>query len=92
MSSTPRYLNHIPRTTLLITKVDGAIADLGVISKYMEAGAYAADDIDMLMTKVEGMSVAVNEMRVGIEISAEARCIGDKEYEDMIDEADPDGD
>jgi hypothetical protein len=90
MSKTPRYLNHIPETTLLEARLAGATADIGVILTYIEQGAYATDDIQMLMRKIEDLSVAINELRVGIEISAEARCISDEEFTKMVDESEVD--
>lgn len=79
-------MNHIPRTTLLRVKTRAIIADLEAISEYFDETCYAAEDLASLMERIDSMQVSVSEMRMGIEVSADARCVSDEEFEEMIDE------
>jgi hypothetical protein len=84
--ATPRYLNVVPKSTLLGLKVESAISDLKVIAIFISEGAVAADDLEAMLDRMENLTASVNEMRVGMEISADARSVTDDEYEQLVDD------
>lgn len=86
MKTTPKYLNVVPHSVLLGLKIESAIADMNIIARFIEEGAVAADDLPKMLEIADNMAASANELRVGMEISADARSVTDDEFERLIDE------
>lgn len=76
----------VPKSDLVPLKLKSAMSDLAVAMDYLENGAYAQSDMESLLTRIDELCVFASELRLGIELSAEARGVDDDEFERMIDE------
>jgi hypothetical protein len=82
------WRNAIPRSTLLMLKLQSAMADLSVVHDFIENNGYADRDVDMLFTQVENLCASLSELRCGVEISADATCISDEDFHKLVEEDD----